>query len=78
MMQGKIIKVEERAIGSVKRSVYWAYIRAWGALWLPLTLIAAAFIERGVAVSQNYWLKVQLPTLGKLYFPYSLPKQYLP
>ena len=56
--QGKIVKVEERSVGSVKGSVYWAYIKAWGAVWLPLTLIAAAFFERGVAVAQNYWLKV--------------------
>ena len=50
--------MEERSIGSVKGSVYWAYIKAWGAVWLPLSLIAAAFFERGVAVAQNYWLKV--------------------
>lgn len=57
-MQGKIIKVEERAIGSVKGSVYWAYIKAWGPMALPMSLIAAAFLERAVAVFQNYWLKV--------------------
>ncbi len=58
-LQGKIIKVEERSIGSVKGSVYWAYIKAWGRVWLPLSLIAAAFFERAVAVGQNYWLKVR-------------------
>ena len=45
-------------MGSVKGSVYWAYIKAWGAIFLPLSLIAAAFFERGVAVAQNFWLKV--------------------
>ena len=60
-LQGKIVKVEERSIGSVKRSVYWAYIKAWGPLWLPVAILGAAVLERGIAVAQNYWLKVPAP-----------------
>jgi len=57
-LQGKLIKVEERSIGSVKRSIYWAYIKAWGPIWLPVAIFGASFLERGNSVGQNYWLKV--------------------
>ena len=58
-MQGKLVAAEERAVGRVQRSVYWAYIRVWGPLLLPLAIFLAALSERGVLVAQNYWLKVR-------------------
>ena len=57
-MQSKIIKAEERAVGSVKKSVYATYLRAWGPLWFSSLILMAGFSERGVAVVQNFWLKV--------------------
>ena len=58
-LQGKIVKVEERSIGSVELSVYRAYITAWGPIWLPIAIFGTAIAERLTGIGQNYWLKVR-------------------
>ncbi|KAJ9526631.1 hypothetical protein QJQ45_017605 [Haematococcus lacustris] len=55
---GKIVKVEERAVGQVARAVYRAYLGAWASAWvlLPAAVVLLAFSERGLQVGQNYVL----------------------
>ncbi|KAF8057290.1 Abcc2 [Scenedesmus sp. PABB004] len=56
-LRGQLIKAEERAKGQVKRSVYLAYLTAWGPLLLLPTAVAlGALAERGLQVLQNYVL----------------------
>ena len=56
---GKLVKVEERAQGSVSKSVYIGYLRAWGPYFiLPTLLMVGFFCERGLLALQNYWLAV--------------------
>lgn len=46
--KGKLVKAEERAKGQVKRSVYLAYLSAWGPLFLlPIAVTLGEFVALG-------------------------------
>ncbi|GBF89551.1 canalicular multispecific organic anion transporter [Raphidocelis subcapitata] len=56
---GRLVAVEHRAKGSVKRSVYLAYLSAWGPLFLlPAAITLGSVAERGMQVLQNFVLSV--------------------
>lgn len=57
--RGQLVKKEGRAEGQVKRSVYKAYLSAWGpGFILPVAMLAFAISSRGMQVGQNAWLSV--------------------
>ena len=48
---GKITKTEERAVGSVKISVYLTYLRSWGPCFIvPILLFANGFLSEALRV----------------------------
>lgn len=49
--QGALTRQEDRSKGSVSRSVYLTYLRAWGpGLLLPCIFLSIAICERGLQV----------------------------
>lgn len=51
------MQVEERSKGSVKHSVYNAYLSSWSAYYiLPISMIVASLAERGLQIGQNFEL----------------------
>lgn len=53
--KGKLIEVERMEVGSVKRKVYWNYIRAVGIGWYLLT-IASYLVSHSFNVVSQLWL----------------------
>jgi ABC-type multidrug transport system fused ATPase/permease subunit len=58
-LAGALTGKEDRSKGSVRRHVYWAYLRVWGpGLVMPIAFISLAYIDQGLQVTQKFWLSV--------------------
>jgi hypothetical protein len=59
------IQEENRAVGSIDSSIYWAYIKAGaGPIFLTLT-VSASIISQGIFHASDFWLTewyVHFPT----------------
>ncbi|KAK9847067.1 hypothetical protein WJX84_012280 [Apatococcus fuscideae] len=52
-------QTEDRAYGSVEKSLYKTYLRAWGPwYWLPVFYLIGAASERFAQIGQNAWMSV--------------------
>lgn len=55
----QLTKAEERAIGQVEKRIYLKYFLAWSPyLLVPSIVLGLAISERGLQVTQNWWLSV--------------------
>ncbi|CAE7233383.1 unnamed protein product, partial [Rhizoctonia solani] len=55
-LEGKLMKAEKRATGSVEWAVYWKYI-AFGLPWITMPIvILAILLAQGCFAVNNYWL----------------------
>lgn len=52
----QLITVEERSIGKVELSVYFAWAKAAGGSWIPLALVLVYGAVECVSVSSKWWL----------------------
>jgi len=64
---GRITKVEERAVGQVDRAIYKTYLSAWSPAFmvLPIFVVVLALSERGMQVGQNVILSAWSNAVAK-------------
>lgn len=63
--KGALTQQEDRSKGSVARSVYMTYLRAWGpGLLLPCAFLAVALCERGLQVRHTHWMSLESIVVG--------------